>query len=199
VATGNPAETASSLLNLLKITRSAPRAIALDGGAGLRECRCIEIACHRAGTELLAAKLYAAACQVKPFSSPSFCPHSVVHYENLVRDPPATLKTNLEPIGLSFDPRQLAWAEAEKHEIAANSALRRYERARARRRLAQEPVPAQAARNRFRHADLAADAAKDRLCALSLDKAANDLSRRLFAGLIAFDRPRRRPGKNLRR
>jgi hypothetical protein len=43
-----------------------------------------------------------------------------VHYENLVRDPPATLKTNLEPIGLSFDPRQLAWAEAEKHEIAGN-------------------------------------------------------------------------------
>jgi Sulfotransferase family len=47
-------------------------------------------------------------------------PHSVVHYEDLVRDPAATLKTILEPLGLSFDPRQLAWAEAEKHEIAGN-------------------------------------------------------------------------------
>jgi hypothetical protein len=48
-------------------------------------------------------------------------PHSVVHYEDLVRDPQATLRTILHPLGLDFDPRQLAWAEAEKHEIAGNN------------------------------------------------------------------------------
>jgi len=26
----------------------------------------------------------------------------------------------LQPLGLAFDPRQLAWAEAEKHEVAGN-------------------------------------------------------------------------------
>jgi hypothetical protein len=47
-------------------------------------------------------------------------PHSVVHYEDLVRDPKPTLQSVLAPLGLSFEPRQLAWAEAEKHEIAGN-------------------------------------------------------------------------------
>ncbi|MGB6347638.1 MAG: sulfotransferase, partial [Methyloceanibacter sp.] len=47
-------------------------------------------------------------------------PHSVVRYEDLVRDPAATLRSVLEPLGLSFDPRQLAWAEAVKHEVAGN-------------------------------------------------------------------------------
>lgn len=47
-------------------------------------------------------------------------PHSVVHYEDLVRDPAGTLASILQPLGLSFDPRQLAWAEAEKHEVAGN-------------------------------------------------------------------------------
>jgi hypothetical protein len=47
-------------------------------------------------------------------------PHGVVHYEDLVRDPEGTLSAVLEPLGLSFDPRQLAWAEAEKHEVAGN-------------------------------------------------------------------------------
>jgi Sulfotransferase family len=47
-------------------------------------------------------------------------PHSVVHYEDLVRDPAATLRSILQPLGLDFDPRQLAWAEAEKHEVAGN-------------------------------------------------------------------------------
>jgi hypothetical protein len=47
-------------------------------------------------------------------------PHSVVHYEDLVRDPAATLASILQPLGLEFDPRQLAWAEAEKHEVAGN-------------------------------------------------------------------------------
>jgi hypothetical protein len=47
-------------------------------------------------------------------------PHSVVHYEDLVRDPEATLRSVLTPLGLDYDPRQLAWAEAEKHEVAGN-------------------------------------------------------------------------------
>jgi hypothetical protein len=47
-------------------------------------------------------------------------PHSVVHYEDLVRDPETTLRSVLTPLGLDYDPRQLAWAEAEKHEVAGN-------------------------------------------------------------------------------
>jgi sulfotransferase family protein len=47
-------------------------------------------------------------------------PHSVVHYEDLVRDPEVTLRSVLAPLGLCFDPRQLSWAEAEKHEVAGN-------------------------------------------------------------------------------
>ena len=47
-------------------------------------------------------------------------PHSVVHYEDLVRDPKGTLQSILQPLGLDFDPRQLDWAEAEKHEVAGN-------------------------------------------------------------------------------
>jgi hypothetical protein len=47
-------------------------------------------------------------------------PHSVVHYEDIVRDPEATLQSVLAPLGLSFDHTQLAWAEAEKHEVAGN-------------------------------------------------------------------------------
>lgn len=47
-------------------------------------------------------------------------PHSVVRYEDLVSDPEAALNSVLDPLGLSFDPRQLAWASAEKHEVAGN-------------------------------------------------------------------------------
>lgn len=47
-------------------------------------------------------------------------PHSVVRYEDLVEAPEATLRGLLAPLGLDFDPRQLAWAEAEKHEVAGN-------------------------------------------------------------------------------
>jgi hypothetical protein len=47
-------------------------------------------------------------------------PHGVLHYEELVRDPEATLQSVLAPLGLNFDPRQLSWAEAEKHEVAGN-------------------------------------------------------------------------------
>jgi hypothetical protein len=47
-------------------------------------------------------------------------PHSVVRYEDLVVDPEPTLRSILEPLGLTFDPRQLAWAEAVKHDVAGN-------------------------------------------------------------------------------
>ena len=47
-------------------------------------------------------------------------PHSVVHYEDLVRDPKTALESVLGPLGLDFDPRQLDWADAEKHEVAGN-------------------------------------------------------------------------------
>jgi hypothetical protein len=47
-------------------------------------------------------------------------PHSVVHYEDLVRDPKTALQSVLAPLGLDFDPAQLAWADAEKHEVAGN-------------------------------------------------------------------------------
>jgi Sulfotransferase family len=47
-------------------------------------------------------------------------PHSVVRYEDLVRDPEPTLRNVLEPLGLEFDPRQLAWAKAARHEVAGN-------------------------------------------------------------------------------
>jgi len=47
-------------------------------------------------------------------------PHSVVRYEDLVRDPERTLRSILTPLGLSFDRRQLSWAEAEKHIVAGN-------------------------------------------------------------------------------
>jgi hypothetical protein len=50
----------------------------------------------------------------------SSVPHSVVRYEDLVRDPERGLNTVLEPLGLSFDQRQLRWAEAEKHIVAGN-------------------------------------------------------------------------------
>ena len=47
-------------------------------------------------------------------------PHSVVRYEDLVRDPEPTLRSIFEPLGLEFDPRQLAWADAARHEVAGN-------------------------------------------------------------------------------
>jgi hypothetical protein len=47
-------------------------------------------------------------------------PHSVIRYEDLVSDPETALNSVLAPLGLSFDPRQLSWADAEKHEVAGN-------------------------------------------------------------------------------
>jgi hypothetical protein len=51
-------------------------------------------------------------------------PHTVVRYEDLVREPERTLRSVLEPLGLEFDPRQLQWAEQEKHLVAGNSIRR---------------------------------------------------------------------------
>jgi hypothetical protein len=47
-------------------------------------------------------------------------PHTVVRYEELVSEPRRTLNAILEPLGLSFHPQQLAWAEQEKHLVAGN-------------------------------------------------------------------------------
>lgn len=47
-------------------------------------------------------------------------PHSVVGYEDLVLQPERTLQSVLEPLGLTFNPRQLAWAEQPKHSVAGN-------------------------------------------------------------------------------
>ena len=51
-------------------------------------------------------------------------PHSVVRYEDLVREPKLTLERILEPLGLKFDPHQLAWAEQAKHNIGGNHVRR---------------------------------------------------------------------------
>lgn len=47
-------------------------------------------------------------------------PHSVVRYEDLVRDPERTLRSVLAPFGLDFDPQQLAWGEQVKHNVGGN-------------------------------------------------------------------------------
>lgn len=47
-------------------------------------------------------------------------PHRVVHYEDLVLDPKRTLNTILEPLGLKFHRRQLAWETQLHHMIAGN-------------------------------------------------------------------------------
>jgi hypothetical protein len=47
-------------------------------------------------------------------------PHSVVRYEELVRNPKVTLDAILKPLGLRFHPRQLDWADQAKHSVAGN-------------------------------------------------------------------------------
>jgi hypothetical protein len=47
-------------------------------------------------------------------------PHSRVKYEKLIIDPECTLGRVLERVGLDFHPRQLSWAEAERHGFAGN-------------------------------------------------------------------------------
>jgi len=47
-------------------------------------------------------------------------PHTIVHYEDLVRQPESNLRRILQPLGLDFDARQLSWAAGEKHIVAGN-------------------------------------------------------------------------------
>ena len=47
-------------------------------------------------------------------------PHSVVHYEDLILKPEATLRTVLEPLGVRYDPKQLKWTEFVAHDVAGN-------------------------------------------------------------------------------
>ena len=51
-------------------------------------------------------------------------PHAVVHYEQLVRDPERTLSLLMQELGLSFDPRQLQWASAVRHNVGGNGMRR---------------------------------------------------------------------------
>jgi Sulfotransferase family len=46
--------------------------------------------------------------------------HSVIYYEDLVRDPEGTLGSILKPLGLQFDPAQLRWTEQRQHTLAGN-------------------------------------------------------------------------------
>ena len=48
-------------------------------------------------------------------------PHSVVLYEDLVRDPERTLSNILKPLGLRFDPCQLEWADQVHHTLGGNN------------------------------------------------------------------------------
>jgi hypothetical protein len=47
-------------------------------------------------------------------------PHASIDYEELVRDPEPTLRRLLEPLGLSFSPKQMLWSDQERHLIAGN-------------------------------------------------------------------------------
>ena len=47
-------------------------------------------------------------------------PHAILRYEDLVQEPERNLSRLLEPLGLSFSPRQMLWFEHERHLIAGN-------------------------------------------------------------------------------
>jgi hypothetical protein len=47
-------------------------------------------------------------------------PHAVLHYEQLIADPVATLTSLMQMLGLTFHPRQLEWARHERHNIGGN-------------------------------------------------------------------------------
>ena len=46
--------------------------------------------------------------------------HAVVHYEQLIADPVATLTSLMKMLGLAFHPHQLDWASQERHNIGGN-------------------------------------------------------------------------------
>ena len=51
-------------------------------------------------------------------------PHSVVRYEELVRNPEQVLDSLMRQLGLSFDPRQLEWASQVRHNVGGNGMRR---------------------------------------------------------------------------
>ena len=51
-------------------------------------------------------------------------PHSVVRYEELVRNPEQVLGSLMRQLGLSFDPRQLEWASQMRHNVGGNGMRR---------------------------------------------------------------------------
>jgi hypothetical protein len=51
-------------------------------------------------------------------------PHSVVHYEQLVRSPEQVLDSLMHQLGLSFDQQQLEWASPVRHNVGGNGMRR---------------------------------------------------------------------------
>ena len=62
------------------------------------------------------------SCRSKSERTLKSVSRSTVRYEDMVVDPGRTLQAMLEPLGLEFHPRQLAWAEQMKHSFAGNHA-----------------------------------------------------------------------------
>jgi hypothetical protein len=52
-------------------------------------------------------------------------PHAVVHYEELVREPEATLQSLMQQLGLAFDQSQMQWAAHVRHNVGGNGMRRR--------------------------------------------------------------------------
>ena len=51
-------------------------------------------------------------------------PHSVVRYEELVRNPEQVLDSLMRQLGLSFDRQQLEWASQTRHKVGGNGMRR---------------------------------------------------------------------------
>jgi hypothetical protein len=60
----------------------------------------------------------------KIYSAVKDRPHAVVHYEQLVQQPEATLALLMRGLGLSFDPLQLQWAAPVRHNVGGNGMRR---------------------------------------------------------------------------
>jgi hypothetical protein len=51
-------------------------------------------------------------------------PHAVIRYEQLVKHPDPVLTALMQELGLSFDPHQLQWASAVRHNVGGNGMRR---------------------------------------------------------------------------
>jgi Sulfotransferase family len=51
-------------------------------------------------------------------------PHAVIRYEQLVKHPEPVLTALMHELGLSFDPHQLQWASAVRHNVGGNGMRR---------------------------------------------------------------------------